>query len=159
LAEIGQTHAILRFLDQQHNSASKRDPLHRATIDAFVENVRDVRSAWYKAKSTGSKHEFLIHDLSEWCRKLEDSLPLKETIETPWLIGDYLSLADIALYAMLAAPVSLMTGSSQSFFDGASSELIQDAYNDCHRLQQSMAAMAKLPVVRQWEDRRPDTFN
>jgi glutathione S-transferase len=223
-AEIGQTHAILRYLADRHGAMGDT-PLERAHIDAFVESLRDVKTAWYRAKRGGaapatistttaaaeaggtgagaspaptaalppsphqSKKDFLAVQLPEWCLKLEESLPPKEpqrsadgttaSASTPWLIGDRPSLADVCLYAMLSTPTSLMTGSSQSFFDGASADVVQRSYGPgtirtaaddrtasatvspprCPRIFESIQATSRLGAVRQWEDRRPDTFN
>jgi glutathione S-transferase len=160
LAEIGQTHAILRFLESQHGHHHFSNPLQRAHVDAFVEGIRDVKMAWFKAKKNNQSKDFVATQLPEWCQKLEHSLPIKESAsESPWLIGDHPSLADVCLYAMLAAPTSIMTGTSQSFFDGALAEDIQQAYTNCHRLRTSVAATSKIPAVQEWEARRPDTFN
>ena len=159
VAEIGQTHAILRFLASQHNNASGNDPLEPAYIDAYVEHIRDVKRAWYDAKREGCTSDFLLTDLPMWCSKLERSLPPQPNTSSPWLIGDTLSLADIVLYALLATPESVMTGSSQSFFDGASSRVVTKALSRCERTSRSIEATGSLNSVKHWEQQRPDTFS
>ena len=173
VGEIGQTHSILRFLaDQVATDPSSDDPLQKAYVDSFVEALRDVRTDWFKAKkkekfndgqSPRPKDVFIESELSEWCHKLEASLPsLNSSLnhDSPWLFGhNQPSLADVCLYAMFATPTSLMTGSSQSFFDGANASIIESAYTDCERLGRSIRAMAEIPSVKEWEQKRPDSFN
>lgn len=164
LAEIGQTHAILRFLDQQHGTFTALNPLQRAHSDSFVEALRDAKADWYKSKSVKESKDFVSKKLPGWCRKLEDSLPPMDGTSgdnnSPWLIGgEHPSLADVCLLALLAAPTSILTGASQSFFDGASQGEIQQAYRNCPRLHSSVTGLSKVPAILQWEARRPDTFN
>lgn len=179
VAQIGQTHTILRFLADQHGvGLGGPTALDRAYVDAFVEGIRDVKAAWFRAKSKQKadperKRDFMTTDLSEWCHKLEASLPPKERSSdpSPWLLSSshhcdghhesnsMPSLADICLYTLLSTPTSLMTGSSQSFFDGADPELVMQAYSNCERLMHSVEAMSQLPAVTQWEEKRPDSFN
>lgn len=173
IGEIGQTHSILRFLAGQVERDSTGDnPLQKAHVDSFVEALRDVKAAWFKAKkkeksqdyqSIRPKEIFLESELSEWCHKLEASLPPPNSSlqnHSPWLFGhDEPSLADVCLYAIFATPTSLMTGSSQSFFDGANANIIESSYKDCERLNQSVKAMGEIASVKQWERNRPDSFN
>lgn len=169
VGEIGQTHSILRYLVDRVGGGSD-DPLQRAYVDSFVEAIRDVKTAWFKAKKNQSssdqspprpKDVFLESELSEWCQKLEASLPpTHSSSSSPWLFGhDEPSLADVCLYAMLATPTSLMTGSSQSFFDGADAQTVGSSYKDCERLKRSVKALAEISSVKRWEQQRPDTFN
>jgi glutathione S-transferase len=173
---LGQSYTILRFL-ATHHGAMGRHSLDAAYIDMIVECVRDIRTVWFKAKKEyEAKKDFLQKDLPEWCRKLEAALPAplssssaapssSSSSSSPWLVGDKPSIADISVYALLATPMSIMTGSSESFFDGALAETIEPAYhpstlgNGCPRLTQSVQAMSQLESIRKWERQRPDTFN
>lgn len=170
VGEIGQTHSILRYLVDRVGNPTNDDPLQRAYVDSFIEALRDVKAAWFKAKKEQQgwdkppprpKDVFLESELSEWCQKLEASLPPRNLLSSsPWLFGhDGPSVADVCLYAMFSTPTSLMTGSSQSFFDGADAETVGSSYKDCERLQRSVKALAEIPSVQRWEQQRPDTFN
>ena len=192
VATIGQTYSILRYFEDQRMSTSSSSSsfpsfsssilLRKAYIDSFVECIRDVKSAWYAAKKKDAKAQFLQQELKDWCIKLEQSLlppttPMlpssssedlsysNNSNSSPWLFGgETISLADILLYSLLSTPTSIVTGSSQSFFDGATSEIVKAAYlnnnstTTCPRLVKSIRATQALPQVQQYELERPDTF-
>ena len=175
IASIGQTYAILRYLDSTtHINNGNRTPdriVQHAHVDSFVECIRDVKSAWFRAKKTREeKQAFLKRDLKEWCMKLENSLPPQRhefnndssssSSSPSWLFGSDISVADIALYAMMSTSTSTMTGSTQSFFDNATYEgIIQPCLENCPRLIKSIYATSQLEQVQQYELHRPDTFS
>jgi hypothetical protein len=67
-------------------------------------------------------------------------------------------LADVALYAMLGSQISVMTGATDSFFDGLDTNVVEKAYTVCPRLSACVKGMGALQSIQQWEERRPDTF-
>jgi glutathione S-transferase len=136
-----------------------KDPIEPAWIDGIYESIRDIRTTWFQTKKglLAERKEWLTKELSQQCEALETSLP--PSGNGPWLVGDGVSLADSALYAMLGAQTSLMTGGSISFFDGFDTDVIEKAYINCPRLTSSLIAVSKLKSIQQWEDRRPDTFD
>lgn len=163
---IGQSHAIARFISIQHGFMGK-NPTEQAYIDNLYENIRDIKSQWFrnvkqtKTNSHEKKEQFLREQLPKLCLQLEQSLPpssLSDETKKPWLVGATPSLADVSLYHMLGASKSLATGSTVSFFDGEL-ELIEKAYVDCTRLKTSVNAIAALPTIQLWEERRPDTVS
>jgi glutathione S-transferase len=172
VGQVGQSHAIARYLAHAHGFFGQSS-LEAASIDVVYEHVRDIKSAWFSAKRGGgdSKRSWWMGELSSHCVALEAALAATPAAAAladgggggdgsspPWVVGDSLSLADVALYHLLGTPVSLMTGSTASFFDGES-QRVRDSLNDCPRLSASVAAVAALPPVKEWERRRPDTFN
>jgi len=169
LKVIGQSHSIARFISTQHGFMGK-DPMQEAYIDNIYENLRDMKSQWFrkvkqiKTNRHENKLKFLKQELPALCLQLEKSLPspskacFEDGAKPPWLIGSTISLADVSLYHMLSTSQSLTTGSTISFFDGES-ELVQKAYVDCPRLKTSLEAVAALPSIQSWEERRPDTVS
>jgi glutathione S-transferase len=157
-ATIGQSHSINRFIAEQHELFGK-DPIERAWIDGIYESVRDIRSVWFRKKEAGvaERKEWLVKELPEKCNALEASLPPSNG--GVWLVGEGPSLADIALYALLGSQISLMTGATDSFFDGFDKNVIEKAYTECPRLSACVKEMGALKSIQQWEERRPDTFN
>lgn len=157
-ATIGQSHSINRFIAEQHKLFGK-DPIERAWIDGIYESVRDIRSVWFRKKDAGvaERKEWLAKELPQKCNALETSLPPSNG--GVWLVGEGPSLADIALYAMLGSQISLMTGATDSFFDGFDTNVIEKAYSECPRLSACVKEMGALKSIQQWEERRPDTFN
>jgi prostaglandin-H2 D-isomerase / glutathione transferase len=152
--EIGQSHSIMRFLASRHGLFGKNEWEH-AKIDVIYECVRDIKSKWFKAKGLSRKRQFIEEDLVTECSKLEKIMAHSDYV---WLVGDQVSLADVAVYSMLSSSVSLMTGSADNFFDGADSQLLQNSYQTCPRMKASIQEVAKLGEIREWEERRPDSF-
>lgn len=156
-AALGQSHAIARFLAEQHHLFGA-NPIHRAWIDGIYESVRDIRSAYMKTTRKGAKERqsWLEQDLPIQCQQLEASLPMHQS--GSWLVGETPSLADVAVYSLLATPTSLVTGASESWFDGAEPAIVGKALRDCPRLASSVKEFGKLPSIQKWEESRPDTF-
>jgi glutathione S-transferase len=157
-ATLGQSHSINRFIAEQHGLLGK-DPIERAWIDGIYESVRDIRSIWFRKKKevVAERKDWLAKGLPEKCNALEASLPPNSG--GIWLVGEGPSLADIALYSMLGSQTSLVTGATESFFDGFDANAIEKAYSECPRLSACVKEIGALQSIQQWEERRPDTFN
>lgn len=78
---------------------------------------------------------------------------------TPWLVGSRVSLADVAIYHLLSAAESIVTGAMVSFFDGDGQEQVRLALSACPKLKASVQAVGALRQVQEWEETRPDTFS
>ena len=177
---VGQSHAIARFIAHRHNMMGSTT-LERAHIDGLYECVRDIKQKWFAVKGTPdeaaslpgqarreAKERWWSVELREQCIKLEaaaaaaaaaiSTSPTAQLVMAPWLVGRVLSLADIAVYHLLSATQSLMTGSVVSFFDGEGQECVHEILSGCPRLAASVAAVGEQHAVRDWEERRPDTF-
>lgn len=167
---IGQSHAIARFLANQHGFMGNT-PMEQAQIDNIYENVRDIKSKWFRnVKSSHrtsnenqtAKDTWFQETLPELCLQLESSLPNKispVTSKNPWLVGSCISLADVSVYHLLGTSMSISTGSTISLFDGESDK-VKHAYNpNCERLTESVMAFGALPAIENWERNRPDTIS
>ena len=177
---VGQSNAIARFIAHRHNMMGSTT-LERAHIDGLYECVRDIKQKWFAVKGTPdeaaslpgqarreAKERWWSVELREQCIKLEaaaaaaaaaiSTSPTAQLVMAPWLVGRVLSLADIAVYHLLSATQSLMTGSVVSFFDGEGQECVREILSACPRLAASVAAVGEQHAVRDWEERRPDTF-
>jgi glutathione S-transferase len=126
-------------------------------------------------------------DLCALCQALEASLPPPSTAaakatEAPrdgaataeqpagrvsasgWCVGGAVSLADVAVYHLLATPTAALSGATESFFDGEGGRVraclaVQGRDGQrCPRLLAVVAAFGALPRIRAWEASRPDTF-
>ena len=149
-------------------------PMEAATIDCLYESVRDIKSAWFRAKQTAdvpgtppgaarreAMQRWWTEGLPERCRALEAAVCAAApsgAAAGPWLVGAHVSLADVACYHLLSAASSVVCGACVSFFDGEH-ERVSVAYAGCPRLAAAVAAVGALPSVRHWEEVRPDTFS
>jgi glutathione S-transferase len=159
VATLGQSHSINRFLAERHGLFG-RSLLERAPIDAIYESCRDIRSSYLQSKHQNTKVEWIAQDLPRFCRKLETSLPPNHVPSAPWLVGNQISLADVAVYSLLGTQTSIMTGSILSTFDAVTNaECILQAYQDCPRVKACIKVVGEQSSVQQWERRRPDTFS
>jgi len=170
---LGQSHAIARFLARSHELMGST-PEEAAAVDLLYECVRDIKTRWFRVKATkdapdndgeagaarrDAKRRWWTSQMPEACEQLEGALlAASPASESPWLVGDALSLADVAVYHLLSTPTSVASGSCVGFFDGEA-ERVRAASAPCSRLSASVHAFGALPAVREWERRRPDTFS
>lgn len=174
LATVGQSHAIARFVAKQQAWMGRND-LEEFKIDAIYECCRDIKTAWYRIKQTPLKKKQWFatttttstnddtETLQRYCQKLEKVL--QSTRSSPsstksrWALNTpNPTLADIAIYHLLGAPVSTVSGSTASFF-GETEATIGNAYQkDCPLLKRCVQATSELPAIKKWERKRPDTF-
>ena len=163
---IGQSHTIARFLASKHELMGN-GPMESAYIDNIYENVRDIKTKWFKEVKSSkdrykAKKQWFDETLPDLCEKLEKSLPRQSTEKSnksPWLVGSNVSLADVAVYHLLSTSVSITSGSTVSFFDGESEKLHQSYQKKCKRLDTCVKAVAAIPSIQSWEERRPDTVS
>mmetsp|Transcript_22913 Transcript_22913/g.73675 ORF Transcript_22913/g.73675 Transcript_22913/m.73675 type:complete len:305 (+) Transcript_22913:66-980(+) len=179
--QLGQSGAILRYLAAKHGKFGKTER-DRAQIDAVLEHVREIQQKWYKAKRRPSttqkqmisslgacvgydnddaertvvsdKLTFLDDDLPKLLKTMENAVP---TNPLPWLVGIDPSVADVAVYHLLATPETIITGNTASFFDG-DRDRVRAALARAPRLRACVSAFSKLPTIQHWEANRPDTF-
>ena len=147
-------------------------PLEAATVDLLYECVRDIKTRWFRVKTAkgpsgedasaarrDAKRRWWASQMPEACEQLERAVHAASPgSATPWLVGDALSLADVAVYHLLSTPTSVVSGSYVGFFDGEA-ERVRDAAAPFPRLSASVQAVGALPAVREWERNRPDTFS
>ena len=187
VATLGQSHAIARFVAQQHptllSGGSNGNGLMPAKVDSICESCRDIKSAWYQTKRTpGGKQMWFEPDkrstsptpnqgtlnppksLYDHCRLLEAALGAYRTTkatsdDSPWCLGTAEpTLADLSIYHMLSTPnPSPISGATASLFDGER-EAIQSAYASFPYIRHAVEAVGALPAIQDWEKRRPDTF-
>lgn len=179
VSEIGQSAAILRFLARKHGLCGLTE-LAQAAVDAICEHVRDVKQCWYKCKKAARqqpvwcgiitsaeepspKDRWFADDLPRMLKAMEAALPAPEEDSqrqprSPWLVGSATTVADIAVYHLLATPQSVISGSVASFFDGES-DRVRDALEVAPRIQASVHALGRIDAIQQWEFNRPDTFS
>lgn len=186
LVNLGQSHTIARFVARQHPTlGGGGSALQQAKVDSIHECCRDIASAWYQVKRRkDGKREWwetprpVISDpasktteqpppttLQGWCGLLEDAIAsynnnVPSSPSSPWCLGgEHATLADLAIYHLLATPSSPISGSTVSFFDGFSNkDQIHLAYASFPRISSVVQACSELPSIRDWEHRRPDTF-
>lgn len=158
LANLGQTRTIDRFIAQRRSCFGGND-IEKAQIDAFYENIRDIRHDYLKAKQRGERQKWMEKELLDWCQKLEKALPKISALTTssPWLIGKDASLADIALYSLLGTATSPTMGSVVSGLDDFNPKGVYET--DCPRLKDSIQALSEDQNIQWWERTRPDTFS
>ncbi|CAB9501953.1 S-transferase 1 [Seminavis robusta] len=173
---LGQSHSIAKFVATQHGLAG-RDVLEQAKMDAIYENCRDVRAAWFRARrdkngkaawfsATGGNDDDRDQPKSLWehCQRLEKAVVATDNSSdsrSPWCLGGPSpTLADVAIYHLLATPKpSVVTGSVASFFDGETDRVQQAYVDDCPRLAECVRALGEVPAIQEWEKKRPETFN
>lgn len=172
---LGQSASIVRYLGHRHGLMGAT-PLETATVDCLYECVRDIKSSWFKVKSTPddgnapagearreAKQRWWSTDLPVSCLKLEGAVSAAMqhdslTTSGPWLVGSRATIADVAVYHLLSTPTSLVSGSTVSFMDNEG-EGVRSALAACPRLSAAVAAVGAIPAVRAWENSRPDTFS
>mmetsp|Transcript_11998 Transcript_11998/g.36080 ORF Transcript_11998/g.36080 Transcript_11998/m.36080 type:complete len:300 (+) Transcript_11998:74-973(+) len=173
---LGQSFAILRFVAARHGRFG-RNERERSQIDAVLEHVRDVQQKWYRSKKRppvrssltalascfadddsvtkpSDKLTFLTSDLPNLLKKFELAVP---TNPLPWLVGTEASVADVAVYHLLATPETVVTAVTASFFDG-DRDRVRAALAHAPRLRACVSAVSKLPAIQHWENIRPETF-
>jgi hypothetical protein len=173
---IGQSHAIARYLWQQHLRENHQlqqqllqfssDHIYQAHLDCLCEGVRDIQSAWYQAKIMAeTKRAWFATDLPRHCEKLEACIvalttrPMGEPGGAFVIPGTTMpSIADIAIYHLLGTPVSMVTGSVCSLMDNEGDRVVA-AYCHLPRLKTIVTSVSNLPSIRRWEETRPDTFS
>lgn len=185
LDTLGQSHSIAKFVAMTHGLGGL-EPLEQAKVDAVYEHCRDIKAAWFRARrekerkaarfsiavkqhdtdNANKKDDDTPQSLRGYCQRLEKAIAATaprsfiSSSDSPWCLGGpNPTLADLAIYHLLATPSpSVVTGSVPSFMDGES-VLVQQAYeDDCPRLAHCVAAVGELPAVQIWEKHRPETF-
>ena len=165
----------------------KLDAIQQCQVDAIYECCRDMKASWFQARRQGSnaKKDWLlkpaatdeedIHHLPSFCQKLEKSLDACKSVESSTKVSDpsssssssspfclntkFPTLADLAIYHLLATPEpSVVTGAVPSFFDGET-ESVRAAFQDsCPRIKRCVQAVGELQEIQKWERKRPETF-
>ena len=110
MQRLGQSHAIARFLARSHELMGST-PEEAAAVDLLYECVRDIKTRWFRVKATkdapdndgeagaarrDAKRRWWTSQMPEACEQLEGALlAASPASESPWLVGDALSLAEI----------------------------------------------------------------
>ena len=152
-AQIGQSHAIARFLARKYSMMGSTD-IESAQIDTIYEHVRDIKEAWVKVRlnpaldEAGKKDaidKYLTTDLPEWCKKLEASIQTFQST-SGCAVGSAMSLADVVIYAWLSC-----------YYPAERKEEVEAAYAGCAHISQIMSTVGSHPGISGWESRRPVT--
>ena len=162
---LGQSHAIARFLARRHGLMGAT-PREAAAVDCLYECVRDVKAEWFRVKAEAddaarrdARRRWWASGLRDACARLEAAARAAAPAAAgPWLVGARATLADVAVYHLLGTSVSVASGCELSFFDG-DADAVRAALAPHPRLAAAVAAVGALPAVREWEERRPDTFS
>lgn len=153
-AQIGQSHAIARFLARQHSMMGSND-IEAAQIDTLYEHVRDIKDAWVKMRVNPSLDEdakkaatdkYLSTELPEWCKKLEASIEVFKPA-AGCAVGNKMSLGDIAIYAWLSC-----------YYPADKADEVAAAYAKCPHVSGIVKAVGSNAGVAAWEKSRPVTF-
>lgn len=98
---ITQSMSICRYIAGQSGLMGANN-VEAGQIDALCECVRDVKDAWGKVRmgTPEEKEKFFNEQLPEMCGKLEKMIQGTGGCA----VGSKLSLADVVIYHMLAAP-------------------------------------------------------
>jgi len=149
--KIGQSKAIERFLAKRLGLAGSSD-VEEAIVDQLCETVRDGKDAYQKkrgiadeAEKKAAMEKYFAEELPEFVAKAEDSVPEGPG---PFLVGGKVSLADIHWFQFLAAP--------KGFFDNA--EAAKAAFQASPKIKAAVEAVAALPEMQAWLEKRPDTM-
>eukprot|EP00873_Tetraselmis_striata_P041943 jgi/Tetstr1/462207/TSEL_007270.t1 len=146
-ASIGQSKAIERLVARELGLMGGSE-VEAAQIDAYCEHLRDIREAYAKAKGnpfappTEETEAALVkwfdEDMPTWMSKLEVA-----TGASGSAVGSSLSLADVALFALLTQSIS--------------DERCVKSYAACPNISSVMAAVGSHEGVTRWLDTRPKT--
>lgn len=154
LAKIYAT-AQERFLVREFGFGGST-PFEFAEIDAIAEKVRDIKDAYSNAmrdKEGAQKDSALTAwfdtTLPAQVKMLEAMVPGEAG---PFLFGDKVSYADISVFQFLAAQGRPGFG---GFFDNA--EAAAPSFKDCPKIKSAMDAVAAMPEVIAWIEKRPNT--
>jgi len=149
--KIGQSKAIERFVASEVGLMGSTK-VEAAQIDQLTETIRDIKDSYNAAKRTVGDDEkkaavekFFAEGLPEFLANTEKSIPAGPG---PWLVGEKISLADLAYYMFLASP--------KGFFDNA--EGAKAAFQPCPRMKAAMEATEKNPELAAWIAERPDSM-
>ena len=152
-AQIGQSHAIARFLARKYSMMGSTD-IEAAQIDTIYEHVRDIKEAWVKVRlnpaldEAGKKDaidKYLTTDLPEWCKKLETSIQTFQST-SGYAVGPAMSLADVVIYAWLSC-----------YYPAERKDEVEAAYAGCAHISKIMSTVGSHPGISEWESRRPVT--
>ena len=139
---ISQSKAIERYLARRFGFFGSTEE-EGAQIDAFCEHIRDIKTAYQKARSVvdpdekkEAMHKFFTESLPETLQNVVKSLEV-----TKFVIGHKLSLADVTLYGLV------------EFFDNKEGVLKAMPAD----LKQKYDQIAELPALKAWINSRPST--
>merc|ERR1711982_123564 len=142
--------AIERYLAREFGFMGANS-VEAAQIDQVGETVADIKRAYQKprevkdaAEKEAAMKKWFEEELPATLVLAEKSLPAGPG---PFLIGSKVSLADLAMYQLLAAP--------GAFFDNA--EGAKAAFQNCPRIKAAMAAVEQIPELQEWLKTRPET--
>jgi len=153
-AQIGQSHAIARFLARKHGMMGG-DEIEAAQIDTLYEHVRDIKDAWVKVRINAALDEeakkaavakYLTSDLPEWCAKLEACMKLFKAADD-CAVGDKMSLADISIYAWLSC-----------YYPAENKDQVAKAFSGCPKISAVVKAVGSSAGITAWEAARPATL-
>jgi len=142
---LPQSSAIERYLGHKFGLFGN-DPTEQMLIDAFSEQIFDLRQAHSQAK--GSDNKTKVDDF--YLTTLPNNLKLLElyTIRNglglmgvPWAIGQHVSLADLRLHVVINS------------FDNQ--EVVGSTLAEFPRLKAITSAVSSLPAIKQWLIERP----
>jgi len=146
--KIGQSKAIERFLARELGFAGSTS-IEFAQIDQICETAVDIKQAYQKVRNIQDATEkeaamtkWFSEDLPASLSLAEKSLPAGPG---PFLVGSKVSWADLTWYNFIAAP--------KGFFDNA--EGAKAAYEACPRIKAAMEAVAEIPELQEWIQKRP----
>jgi len=149
--KIGQSKAIERFLARELGFAGSTS-IEFAQIDQICETAVDIKQAYQKVRNIQDATEkeaamtkWFSEDLPASLSLAEKSLPAGPG---PFLVGSKVSWADLTWYNFIAAP--------KGFFDNA--EGAKAAYEACPRIKAAMEAVAEIPELQEWIQKRPDSM-
>ena len=146
--EIGESKAIERFVARRVGLFG-RDDIEGASIDAFCEHIRDLKQMFASAED---KPKFAKETLPTMLKKMETKAAAASgggDSSAAALVGQALSLADVALYELLhehfPARQAYLRGKGAG---GGDVDISPDALlRDCPRLSAAVAAVKEHPGV------------
>ena len=138
-----QSRAVERFLARRFGLMGSGD-VEEQQVDSVVEAVRDLTQAYSVSRGDDStKQHFLAHTLPTVLQQLERFVQRCSTSAAQdTLVGEKLSLADVALYQALTAKTPDQPAVAQ----------VVDGYP---RVKAAMAHVAGRPEIRAWLATRP----
>jgi len=139
---IPQSKAIERFLAKKFGLMGS-DPVEEALVDAFGEQIRDLRDSFDKAKGDAEKEpKWLSGEFTEHLRLIE-----RAAGNDGFLVGKKISLADIQLFAWI----------DKVFNDNADYVAKFGPILSKHPKIHKLRDIGEIPAVKKWREERPKT--
>lgn len=139
--QIAQSKAIERFIAQSTGMMGA-NPVQAAHIDMQLENLRDVKDMYQKAKRAEDKEaamkKWFGEDFPGWTAKWEATVP-------DWMSSAAITVADVSIYYFFTFYFDNVDGAQAALKGNAKLEAM------CAKVKANAAAMA-------WEKKRPKTF-